>query len=203
MGIPSNDLRRAIDGDKSALALLLVEQHDALETYIRARLPIWPCGFSVEDVLQASYVDATRGVCQLRTDSIEAFSVWLRRVAEHRLLDMIRRAKSLKRDVGRVEQLDAAIRSSAIDLIAALSADDVRPDAVAHLNEAVGRLLDMVDELPDDYRFAIQSHLLQEMSLDETAKEMNKTPEVVRHLVYRAKRMLRTKMGNTSIWYEK
>jgi RNA polymerase sigma factor (sigma-70 family) len=168
-------------------------------------MPDSPFDFSTEDVLQSTHADATSGVQELRTDSPEAFQTWLKRIAEHRLLDIIRRERTLKRGGNRprVKQLDAAARSSAIDLLATLSADGGRPDSAVEANEAIGHLLQLIDELPDDARFAVQSHFLQQKSLAVIAREMDRTCEAVRHLVYRAKRRLRAKMGNTSLWLDK
>jgi RNA polymerase sigma-70 factor (ECF subfamily) len=79
-------------------------------------------------------------------------------------------------------------------------AGDRSPGSVVAQGEAVQALQVALAALPADQRRAIQLHLLEGKSLDETATALGRTPDAIRGLVHRGKQALQAAMGRASLW---
>ena len=57
--------------------------------------------------------------------------------------------------------------------------------------------------MSDDYRRAIQLRYVEGRELSEVAELMERTPDAVRSLLYRAQQKLKEGMGRSSAWLSK
>ena len=70
----------------------------------------------------------------------------------------------------------------------------VRQDNIACMQDALANL-------PEEQREVIRLHYLQDQSILQVAEGMNRTPDAVRGLCYRARKNLRTLMGQSSQYF--
>ena len=196
-------IAQAVSGNPRALQGLLLEYAPRLSRRISSKLPRSLQGLlDPEDVLNATFLQAFRGIKELRQTSEGAFSSWLKTIADNQLQDMLRALQRKKRGGGRrqVRGRQAGDASSVAELVELLSGREHLPDKSVARREAVHAVQVGIAALPDDQREAIRLHILEGRSLAETAAAMNRSPGAVRALVYRAKQDLREIMGSASVW---
>lgn len=195
----------AAAGDRDALGQLLFERHDKLARLVARKIPAsLQSRLDVEDVLQA-YADAFRDIGKFQPRSDRAFYRWLETIVEHRLLDMVRGLKAKKRggDRKQIEKKSAAETSTVADLFDVLAVKMPTPSMFAARDEGVQALQVQLAGLPDDYREAVRLHHLEGHDLEEVARMMDRPPDAVRGILYRARKKLRDGMGRSSLWLSK
>ncbi|MCG8511027.1 MAG: ECF-type sigma factor, partial [Rhodospirillales bacterium] len=91
-------------GDRLAIERLFLMLHPRLRNRIARKIPNeLSATLGPDDVLQETFAKAIRSIKTLEPCNVEQFYRWLATVAEHRLLDMIRERRALKRGGGRVQ----------------------------------------------------------------------------------------------------
>ena len=158
-----------------------------------------------EDVLQQTYVDAYRGISRFAPKSERSFYAWLKSIAEHRLLDMLRAQRRKKRGGGR-HQLEpplTATRSSYIDLFDLIAAELTSPSSQAARREGTQALLVHLATLPEEYQDVLRLRHIECLSVDEVTAATGQNTGAVRGLLYRARKKLRDAMGRSSLWLTK
>jgi DNA-directed RNA polymerase specialized sigma24 family protein len=89
-------LQRALAGDGGALGVLLRSYHGRLFHYIERLLPAGAA--DAQDVLQDVFFDAFRGIGSfVAGGNDDSFYCWLRTIARHRIVDLMRRQQAVKR----------------------------------------------------------------------------------------------------------
>jgi RNA polymerase sigma-70 factor (ECF subfamily) len=197
---------KATAGDRAALEELLINHSTDLAHHITGNLPpAIQSQVSVDDILQQVFVDVFRGIKGFTSRSEGPFVSWLRRIADRHLQDALKqfvrenRAGPCHRPGGKANGQG----SSVADLVDLLSASGDSPSGYAARCEAVQAVQVGIAGLPADQRDAVRLHLLQGISVGETAALMDRTTDAVRGLVYRAKRRLRAIMRQSSLWLSK
>jgi RNA polymerase sigma-70 factor (ECF subfamily) len=196
-------IAKAVSGDRLALQELLLAQIPELSRQIAAKLPSSLHGvLEVEDILNATFIQAFRSIQKLRQISERSFAAWLRTIAENQLRDALKGLQRKKRGGGQRRLHGPAKNdaSSMADLAEMLSANCDTPSGACARHEAVQAIQVGIAGLPDDQRAAIRLHVLEGRSLAETAAVINRTPGAVRALVHRAKQQLREGLGHASQW---
>ena len=196
-------IERARAGDELALERLLIAHSQMLALHIAARLPAsLQSVISVEDVTQEAMTHAFLKIDRLRETSPRVFVAWLRAVGETTLMGMIKAQRRRKRggELHRVPNESPNTTGSLVDLLGRLPGDGATASRQVARREAVVALQVAISRLPEDTRRAIQLHLLQSKSLDETAKELGRTPAAVRSLIHRGKQALSEAMVRASMW---
>jgi len=125
---------------------------------------------------------------------------WLTTIANRRACDAIRAEIRIKRGGKhqRIVRQAAVAESSLHDIVEMLSAGSHTASRSVIRREAVQAVQDAIVGLPDDYRQAMQLHLLEGKSLDEVAAIMNRSPRAVLGLTDRAKKKLVAVLGRFS-----
>jgi RNA polymerase sigma-70 factor (ECF subfamily) len=196
-------LAAAVAGDQEALEQLLVERYHLLHAHVAPRIAAqYRAVIDPEDILQQTLLEAFRDISRFRPDSPEAFTRWLKTIAEHRLLDAIKSLRCRKRggDARKIEAAPSA-QNSAVNLLAELEADGLTPSRAAAQDEAVALLQVNLARLPGQYAAALRLRYLQGLTEEEAAAQLNQTPDAVRGLCHRAKKKLREAMGKSSLYY--
>jgi RNA polymerase sigma-70 factor (ECF subfamily) len=193
----------AMGGDRASLERLLLAHYDRLAERIGSKLPPrLQATQAVEDILQLTFLQAFRDIGSFQSREDAGFGDWLARIADHRLLDAIKHHDRAKRG-GDMQRAPSEIQgdSSVLSLLDWIAADDTSPPSAAARAEAVAALHVALASLPSDQRAAIQLRLLDGKSLEETATELERTPDAVRGLVQRGKEELKAALGRASRWY--
>ena len=199
-------IRRAIAGDTDSLGQLLFDYHDRLTQRIAGKLsPEMRAAIDPDDVVQQTFIEAFRDIGRFQADSDRAFYAWLEKIAQNRLLDMVRARKSKKRggDRRQVDNRAAGQTSSIADLFDVLSAKLPTPSRNVARHEGVQALQVHLASLPEEYREVIRLRHLEGLSLEEVAVATGQTIPAVRGLLYRGKKKLRAAMGRSSLWLSK
>ena len=133
-----------------------------------------------------------------------SFAAWLDRIADNRLVSMLRERQRQKRGGKARKVVGDAWRSSAIELVASL--EDHRHDRPCEgmsRDEVVEAIREETSQLPSEQRRALESHYLNGRSLDATAEQLGKSAGAVRGLLHRAKQSMRLALGSSSRWFRK
>src|SRR6516225_3877107 len=109
------------------------------------------------DVVQDTLLKAFRHREQLRGQTPAEREAWLRRILANTLADTVRRfLAGQKRDLGREQALDQAVRQSSQQLQVWLADGRTPPEDEAARNERLLGLAEGLAELPDDQREAVR-----------------------------------------------
>lgn len=148
------------------------------------------------DVVQETLLKACQALPQYRGSSERELRSWLRRILATTLADAIRPLWRQKRRVDRERSLEAAIDDSSNRLEDWLAADQSSPSEQCLSEERLRMLTEALDELPDDQREAVTRHHLQECSLDEVARQMDRSTPSVAGLIRRGLVALRRRLDS-------
>jgi len=186
------------NGDQDALQRLLHLHHDRLLGAIRRKIgPQWQGKIEAEDVLQEAYVDAFAAAKSFQYAGPESFYQWIKQIADHRFFHHVRHWRTRSRDVKREIRTDRT-PSSYAPLLERCLADTATPSRIVRKQDAAGVLMGCIARLPEDYRVVVQRHLLRQEPLETVAADLDRTPEAVRRMAYRAVERLRGELGRAS-----
>ncbi len=145
------------------------------------------------DVVQQTLLIAHEKLGQFRGQTDAELAAWLRAILASTLAQATRRFYGIKAE--RARSLDQAIEESSVRLENWLARNDSTPGEKAARIEELRRLAAALASLPEDQRRAIEMHHLQDLSVPETARRMNKTVAAVTGLLYRGGKGLRERMS--------
>ena len=185
---------KASSGDRAALQELLLLHYEPLAQHLARQMSPQDRGMmSVDDVIQQTFVQVVKDIERFTPQTDKSFFAWLKKIAQNRLQDSVRRLRRAKRggDSRQVREGVSPDGSSLADLAEMLSAGSHRPSGSAIRHEAVAAVRQSIESLPEQYRQAVQLRLLEGKSLEETGAMMNCSPRAVQGLVDRAKKKMR------------
>jgi RNA polymerase sigma-70 factor, ECF subfamily len=171
-------LRRAREGSREALGVLLGGCGERLLTLIRLRLgPSLRERVESRDVLQATLLKALLHIDGFRGERRESLMAWLARIAQNEIRDAAAFHGRQRRQVGQTVALGG---TQELDRLAA----DVRSETSRiALDERSARLLAALEALSPEHREVI---LLEELPFTEIAGRMGRSPDACRMLLARA-----------------
>ncbi len=149
-----------------------------------------PQRIDASDIVQQTLLEAHLQHESFQGDEVR-FMAWLRRVLANNLRDAWRGLRRAKRDVACEVSLEAALGQSSARLVDLLAADQTSPSHHASQHEELLRLADALAKLPTAQQEAIRLHHLQEWTLAEVARQMNRTEPAVAGLLHRGLKQLR------------
>ena len=191
-------LAQATAGDREALVELLIANYDQLAAHTARKMSSQDRRFlSVDDIVQQTFAQVIQDIGRFTPRTDDSFCAWLKKIAEHRLQDAVRRRKREQRAGNIGPRAEAR---SVAELVELLSAGSHTPSGSAARHEAIAAVQHSINALPDDYRQAVQLRLLQGKSLEETAVLMHRSPRAVQGLVDRAKKKMRAALGRISLY---
>jgi RNA polymerase sigma factor (sigma-70 family) len=196
-------LNDAVAGDVVAFEQLLLKHFSALKQHIEPQIPASARRqLATEDVLQEAFAQAFRDISRVNATSSASFYAWLKSIADHRLIDALKRIRRTKRGGG-LHQLSAvAVKpgESMTTLLDVVGHDSHPPDRSAARHEAEKAIRVAVATLPPIQRDVICARFFSGKSIDDIASETGRTAAAVRGLIRRAKENLRAAMGRSSDW---
>ncbi len=146
------------------------------------------------DLVQQTLVQALGGLDGWRGGSDAEMAAWLRQILARQLANAARDLGRQKRDLARQRSLEAALDQSASRLEQFLAADQSSPSQKAQRNEQVLHLADALGTLPQSQREALVLHHLEQRTLIEVGRLMERSPAAVAGLIKRGLQALRSRL---------
>ncbi len=159
-------VQRAQSGDSEAFAALYRAYIQAIYRYLFLRLSN---SHLAEDLAADVFVRAADGLPRYSNRGLP-FGAWLFRIAHDRLVDHYRQSE----------------RRPVADLAEDLSSDLPDPSLMAEDSEMTQALYLAMQQLTDEQRNVIQFRFMENWSLEETARMMNKSLNAIKALQHRA-----------------
>jgi RNA polymerase sigma-70 factor, ECF subfamily len=170
----------------------LEAQRDYLRLLARLHLdPRLRGKFDPSDAVQQTLLKAHQNLGQFRGEGEAELVAWLRRILANTLADALREFGRDKRDVAREQSLEAALQDSTRSLEALLGTPASSPSQQAMRHEDLLRLARALDDLPDDQRTVVELHHLQERSVADIARALDRSEAAVAGLLRRGLKRLR------------
>lgn len=203
-------LRCAQAGDAVALRTVLAAMHGPLLRRIERRLPrdlnlmCWG-----DDVLSETMSRAVRDLKNFRVprgrSARQVFLSWLTKIAEHRIVDLIRSEEAAKRPPRhlRVQGRAGVQESTARSVVAALSAPGPSPSRQARIAELEAAVRLALDEIYPPYRVVIELRVTMGLTTRQLAARLKRPEASIRKLISRAIGALRERIGEPSQYLSK
>ena len=186
---PLADRVRAADPD--ALSEYLELHRAQLTAFIERKLgPALRAKIEPDDLIQEVHMECHRSLAEIDLGDREPFS-WLCQVAERRIIDAHRHFfGAQKRDAGREVSLGKPVGDASQALIHLIAASITSPSKAFSRGQREFRLLEAMDQLPEDARKAIELRYGQGLPTKEVASELGKSDGAVRVLLTRTLKKL-------------
>jgi len=169
-------LQPALDGDETARGMLLERLRPRLVLWAAARMPsVLRQKIDAEDAAQEVLLTLHSNLEKFRGGN---FRAWVFTVANNRLRDLAEHAGALKRRTPDIQTFTQTSPSLAA----------IRAERAVRLRAALGRL-------SEDHRRVIQLRRFEELETTEVAKAMERSPNAVRVLYFRAIQALREELN--------
>ncbi len=185
----------AKDGDDDAIGRLIERHREAVQRMVQMRLDQKiRRRVAVSDVVQEVMIDASRRLQDYLANPAMPFHLWLRHIAQDRIIDAHRRHRgSQKRSVDREQGLMIAGANdhSTMELAAQLCDGELTPAAAATQRELAQRVEAAITELGEaDGEMIIMRHY-EQLSNQEVARVLGLTEPAASMRYLRAVRRLR------------
>lgn len=183
------------EGDAGAVNQLMDRHRDALRHLIRMRLDQKIMRrVDVSDVVQDVLIEANRRLSDYLANPVMSFRLWLRQIAQDRIIDAHRRHRaSARRSVDREQglQVPRGFDQSSAQLGALLSDHNLTPEAAALQKEMARRVETAITRLdPRDNEIIVMRHY-EHLSNQEIALALNLTEPAASMRYLRAVRRLK------------
>jgi RNA polymerase sigma-70 factor, ECF subfamily len=189
-------LKQALEGDRAAVDGLFDRHREALVRLIALRLDrAISRRVDASDIVQDVLVEANRRLDEYLRQPKMPFHLWLRQIAQDRMIDAHRRhRKAARRSIDREQSLAAPALSdrSAMDLAAMLCDRELTPAAAATRRELQERFQLAIERLEDVDREVILMRHFEGLSNQEVAQALLLSEPAAGMRYLRAIRRLRT-----------
>lgn len=177
-------VEKAREGDRAAFEELVEAYDERLRGFILTRLGSHlRSEIEVDDVLQETLAQAWSSIACFQPRGPSSFPRWLNGIAEHVILNAVRRLRRRAASVLFLE-LDAP-------------SQDPSPSKRARREERMDRLQRAMDGLSPEHRQAIHLVRIDGLAVKEAASRMGRSPKAVAHLLSRGLQKLREAFGET------
>jgi RNA polymerase sigma-70 factor (ECF subfamily) len=190
-------LTRARQGDGSARGQLLESYSRYLTLLARLQIGRQLRGkVDPADIVQETFLEATRQIDQFRGNSEGELLAWLRRILAGQMALTLRRYLGTRgRDVKLERELAVQLDQSSAMLDRGLVANHSTPSQHASKREQSVLLAEALARLPEDYREVIILRHLEGLPFAEVAQAMDRSADSVQKLWVRALASLRQTLG--------
>ena len=193
-------LRRAASGDDDCWRRLLEEHNGRLRRMVAIRLdPRLQGRLDPSDVLQETYLEASRQLDDYLSRPGPPFHLWLRGLAGNRLNKLHRRhLGASKRDAGRdVSLAEPVPEASSAVLAAHLMGNDERPSDAAHRADVQSRLTEALEQLDPLDREALVLRHFEHLTSAEAGRVLGISEAAAGKRYLRALERLRELLAET------
>jgi RNA polymerase sigma-70 factor (ECF subfamily) len=141
-----------------------------------------------EDAVQEAYVRAFSHLDEFRGDA--DIGTWLSRIVMNEALGRIRRRQA----PGNWSDLEVLEQRTAEIIPFTTSTTRTDPERSMAQRQIQSLLEQAIDELPTDFRLVLIARVVEEMSVEDTARLLDLEPATVKTRLHRARRLLRDAM---------
>jgi RNA polymerase sigma-70 factor (ECF subfamily) len=198
---PATLIQNAANGDVAALEKLLRLHYPGLLAYAQRHTPVeLRREIDAQDVIQDTAFEAIRRIGELRSLDPRSLEAWLFTIARHRVGQMLRMHRSLKRGGGRTlneGELDS-VEATVINLLQDLALYERTPSQSALAHELVMRLETALGQLDIDQRQVLRMRYMQCLDVSEVASALNRTEGAIRMVCMRGLKALRVLLISAS-----
>jgi RNA polymerase sigma-70 factor, ECF subfamily len=175
-------IARARAGDREAFDLVAERLRERLAAFIATRLgDHLERLVEIDDVLQETYLRALKSLDRFEEGGEEGFFRWLCGIALHVIQESARRG-------GREWILPVDFEAPG---------KGTAPEKRSQRDERFDRLQEALDGLTPDHRKVIVLARIERLPIKEVARQMDRTPEAVTQLLWRALQNLKKHFGTT------
>jgi RNA polymerase sigma-70 factor (ECF subfamily) len=195
----TGSLLKLVSGGEADAVNQLMERHRPalrrmiemrLDRQIRARV-------DASDVVQDVLIEAAQRMRAYLEKPDIPFHLWLRQMAQDRIIDLHRRHHAQRRSVDMEQSMAAAFPDqSSLDLMAQIQDSELTPAAAALRSEMERRFHQALTELDDDDREIILMRHAEHLGNGEVAQALNLTPAAAGMRYLRAIRRLKDVLGD-------
>jgi RNA polymerase sigma-70 factor, ECF subfamily len=195
-----NLLMRARQGDDAALGQLLEQYRPYLTLLARMQIGRHIQGKAdCADVVQETFLEASRGFSRFRGESEAELTAWLRQILATCLAHLVRRYLGTQaRDVRLERALENDLDQSSRAIDRSLVAVQSTPSQRASEREQSVMLAGALDGLPADYHEVIVLRHLEGLTFPQIAERMGRSVDSVEKLWLRGLTQLRRSFGEKS-----
>jgi RNA polymerase sigma-70 factor (ECF subfamily) len=176
---------RAKGGEKRAFAELALRFRVFLERFISSRIgPHLKGKMETDDAIQETLLRAFQSVSRFEWRGEASFERWLKMIAEHVILEGVRRENRQR-----------------ISLETDLPGRAPSPSKAARREERFDRFEHALKGLSPDHRKVIILARMEGLKIKEIARSMNRSPDAIKKLLSRALRELKKGFGDTESFH--
>ena len=192
-------LSQALMGSQECLGRLLHVYHNYLKLLVMSQLERKLLArISASDIVQETFLEASRDFEQFRGSTSNEFWAWLRRILVnnlHRVIEqhVLTKTRDVRREVSLAE-LAHSLEQSTVRLESILPDPGTSPSGHVQRRELEIELADKLAELPTDYREVIVLRHLEALPFEEVGLRMERSAGAARMLWLRAIQTLRDRM---------
>ncbi len=188
-------LARARQGDRAALLDLFRPYSQAILTHAEFKIEArWKAHLTPDDVLQTTYIDAVKNLGSFEPRGENSFLPWLKRIAEHNIIDTIRGLEAQQRATAKSKgtRFGRPVDVS-VSLLQSLVAADgqTTPSRTTAVEDAKATLRWALDQLQPEHRRVVEWYDIEGRSMAAIAAEFGKTQGATYMMRTRAHERLR------------
>ncbi|GAC1616228.1 MAG: sigma-70 family RNA polymerase sigma factor [Candidatus Acidiferrum sp.] len=184
-------VERIKGGDSQAFGLLFGKYRRRLALLIYCRMSADLRGYTeVDDILQETFLAASRQLDQFRYQSPGSFMAWLARIANHTVVDAARFYARQKRDGGQSLRFRSESNPGGPE-----PAEFNTPSRIFMREERIQALLEKMNALSLEQREVVLLAKFEGLSTAEIATRSGKSREAIALLLHRALKRLRESAG--------
>ena len=195
-------IARIHERDPEALAEFLASHRPQVMAFIERQLgTALRRKIEPDDVFQEASAEALRALPTVELGDRDPFS-WLCQIAERRIIDLHRRFfGAQKRDAAREVPLGSSRGSDSQPggIINLLVASLTTPSQAFSRNAREIRLLEAMEQLPEDQRTALRMRYVENLPSKQIAEQLGKTDAAVRVMLTRSLKKLHELLGDEGI----
>lgn len=151
--------------------------------------------FDPSDLVQDTMLQAHAHLHQFRGTEESEFKAWLRRILANNLANAVKAFHTAKRDLALERSLEAELDDTSSRLERCLVAVQPTPSSEFMHGEQVLKLARALDQLSTDQRRALELRHIQDCSLEEICRQMERSEAAVAGLLRRGLKALRALLG--------
>jgi RNA polymerase sigma-70 factor (ECF subfamily) len=187
------EILRSSAHDPKVLGSILERHRERLSQLVQFRMPpaLLDC-MEPSDVVQETFVEATRRVEEYIRKPSVPFYLWLRFLALQKIVQLRRRQQARKRDIRRERRVERwAAGSSSTNLVEKLFDSGTSPSGALQRKEKIEEVLRLLGDLGKEDRDVLELRHFEELSNVEAAEVLGITPVAARSRYFRALQRLK------------
>ncbi len=188
-------------GESTAVNQLLDRHREALRNMVRARMDQKLARrVDASDVVQDVLLEASQRLADYLRNPQLPFGIWLRQMAQDRIIDLHRRHRvARRRSLDREQQAAPAMGDkSSLELAAQLRDPELTPAAATLRKELHQRFVEAIDLLDDEDREILLMRHFEQLGNSEVAELLGLSQPAAGMRYLRALRRLREVLGATA-----